>query len=31
MTKTGSKYRCSIWGNEVVIVRNTGGNLLYCG
>jgi len=31
MTKTGSKYRCSIRGDEVAIARNTDGNLLYCG
>ena len=31
MTKTGSKYRCPIWGNDVYIVRNASGNLVYCG
>ncbi len=31
MTKTGSKYWCPIRGNEVVITRKTGGNLVYCG
>jgi hypothetical protein len=32
MTITCSMYRCPcpIWGNEMVVARNAGGNLMYC-
>jgi desulfoferrodoxin-like iron-binding protein len=29
--KTGEKYRCNICGNEVVVTKSGGGQLVCCG